>query len=91
MPTQIPSQSKINEIAEKGEAIYKKIKDKLEPENVGKIVAINVDTGEYFLGKDTVEADHKARDKYPDAVFHLVRVGYPAVHSFKGWQGLIML
>lgn len=82
---------KPNEIAEKGEAIYKEIKDKLEPEYVGKVVAINVETGEYFLGKDTVEADHRARAKYPEDVFHLVRVGYPAVHSFKGWQGLMML
>ena len=31
-------------------------------------MAINIDTGEYFLGENTVEADHKAREKYPDAV-----------------------
>lgn len=40
-----------NEHVDKGTAIYEKIKDKLEPEHKGEFVAIEVDTGDYFLGK----------------------------------------
>jgi len=64
------------EVADKGEEIYKKIKDELEPEHKGEFVTINVDTGEYWFGKTGMEADKKARERYPDDVFYLARVGH---------------
>ena len=69
-----------NELVEKGEEIYKRIKDKLEPAHKGEIVAIEVKTGDYFLGKDMVEADEKAREKYPEEVFYFNKIGYRAVY-----------
>jgi len=48
-----------DELVEKGEEIYKKIRDKLEPAHKGEFLAINVDTGEYWLGKTATEADKK--------------------------------
>ena len=72
-----------NEHVEKGKKIYEKIKDKLEPVHRGEFVAIEVDTGDYFMGKDLIEADRKARVKYPDAVFFLARIGYRAVWHFR--------
>ena len=65
-----------DEHVDKGKGIYAKIKDKLEPTHKGEFVAIEVDTGDYFVGKDPIEADRKAREKYPDAVFFLARIGY---------------
>jgi|WetSurMetagenome_2_1015567.scaffolds.fasta_scaffold220037_3 hypothetical protein len=50
----------------------------------GKIVAIEPDTGEWFLGKDIIEAFKNARSKYPEGVFYFTRVGYPSAHSHKG-------
>lgn len=35
----------------KKEKIYKKLKDELEPKYKGKIVAIEIDSGEYFFYK----------------------------------------
>ena len=69
-----------HELVEKGKEIYKKIKDRLEPAHKGEIVAIEVKTGDYFLGKDVVEADEKAREKYPDEVFYFNKIGYRAVY-----------
>lgn len=69
-----------NELVDKGTAIYEKIKDKLEPAHKGEIVAIEVKTGDYFLGKDLIEADEKAREKYPDEVFYFNKIGYRAVY-----------
>ena len=68
------------ELVEKGKEIYRKIKDRLEPVHKGEIVAIEVKTGDYFLGKDMVEADEKAREKYPDEVFYFNKIGYRAVY-----------
>lgn len=64
----------------KKEKIYKKLKDELEPKYKGKIVAIEIDSGEYFLGNTLREADAEARAKYPDKVFYAVKIGYPAVY-----------
>jgi len=71
------------EIAEKGEKLYESIKKVLEPEHKGEIVAINVNTGDYFLGKTPQEADKKARERFPDEVFYIKRVGYRAVHKMR--------
>jgi len=57
-------------LVEKGEKIY----------NDGKIVAIEPDSGDYFVDNSTVGAIEKAQKKYPDKTFYLVRIGYPAVH-----------
>ena len=40
-----------DEMVDKGDEIYKKIKDKLEPEHKGEFIAIEVDTGDYFVGR----------------------------------------
>jgi len=50
----------------------------------GKIAAIEPESGEYFLGKTALEAFHKARKKYPKAMFYFIRIGYPAVDFHKG-------
>lgn len=69
-----------DEIVEKGQRIYDTIKDILEPDHKGEIVAIEVETGDYFLGASVIEATDKAREKYPDKVFYTARVGFPVVY-----------
>jgi len=63
-----------------GKEIYNRIRRKLEPEHRGEIVAIEVDSGDYFLGRTVTEATSEARMKHPDKVFYFVRVGFPAVY-----------
>ena len=66
------------ELCSKGEKIYAEIKKKLEPTLKNKFVAIEVDSGDYFIGNAAIEAADKAREKYPGSVFFLVRIGHPA-------------
>jgi hypothetical protein len=68
------------QLAAKGQAIYERLKEELEPAHRGKIVAIEVESGEYFLGDSVVEAAKKARAKHPGKLFYFVKVGSPAVH-----------
>jgi hypothetical protein len=66
----------------KAEAIYrKKLKPKLERKYKGRIVAIDVDSGDYFLGRTVLEAMEKGRKKHPDKIFYAIQIGYRAVHS----------
>ncbi|MGQ9628365.1 MAG: hypothetical protein ACUVV0_15865 [Anaerolineae bacterium] len=68
------------EITAKGKEIYARIGSQLEPHHKGEIVAIETESGDYFLGKTPMEAIGKAEKKYPDKVFYLVRIGHRAVH-----------
>ncbi|MBI4758035.1 MAG: hypothetical protein HY783_03395 [Chloroflexi bacterium] len=72
-------------LAQKAKAIYNsKYRKRLELTEKGKVVALEVESGEIFLGRTALEAGMKARQKFPDKIFYFIRVGYPAVHSAKG-------
>lgn len=72
------------ELGEKGQKIYDEIlKPLLEPGHKGEIVAIEVESGDYFLGESVLEATGKGREKYPNKVFYAVRIGYPVVYRHR--------
>ena len=72
-----------SDVARRGYHIYKKLKYAMEPAHLGEYVAIEVKSGDYFLGQDMGEALDKAEQKYPDEEFFVVRVGELATASFK--------
>lgn len=69
------------QIAEKGEEVYRKIKARLEKKHRGEFAAIEVDTGDYFLGDDQIEAVEKAKKKFPNKIFYFVRIGFPTAYT----------
>ena len=74
-----------HEIARKGEEIYQtKFKEKLEKNYFGKFVAIEVDSGEYFVGDTLAAASDKAKKKFPGAVTYIKKIGFPAVFRMPG-------
>ncbi len=72
------------EIGRKGRKMFEVISEPLEKEHFGKAIVIDVETGDYFIGKTGVEATKKAKEKYPNKVFFLGRIGYRTYVSFKG-------
>ncbi len=70
-----------SQLAKKGKEYYEQhLKDILEKEYRGKIIAIDVDSGDYFFGETVSEAASEGRKKYPGKVFYAVRIGYESVH-----------
>jgi hypothetical protein len=66
-----------NEIVERGEKIYdEKLKDTLEPHNIGKFLVIDIETGEYELDDDDLAAALRAYKKNPDGARYEMRIGY---------------
>jgi len=70
------------EFTEKGKSIYKKLRPKFK-KNKGQIVAIEVESGDYFIGDDELDAAQKATSKFPDKIIVFFRIGYPVVHKFR--------
>ena len=72
------------EYVRRGEKRYKTIKDRIEAKYKDKFVVIEVDSGDYFIDKDSVKAILKARKQYPHEIFYLARIGHRAAFSSKG-------
>jgi hypothetical protein len=72
-------------LAEKGREFYNQnLKALLEPAENGKFVAIEPESGRYFVGKTTRETMDKAHREMPDKKFYLTRVGFVYAHVIKG-------
>jgi hypothetical protein len=74
-----------DEIVKRGQAVYdEKIRPQVEPQNKGKFLVINVETGEYEMDADDVAAAKRARLRFPDAPLFSMRVGYPSAYELGG-------
>ena len=73
----------IHRLQVKGERLYQRLKTRLEPRHKGDIVAIEVESGQYILGKDELQVALKAVQKFPGKKFSFFRIGYPAVHKLR--------
>ena len=71
------------EFARRGQEIYQsQIKDDIEAEHRGRIVAIDIETGAYAIADRSVLAAKQLLEQNPDAQLYGIRIGYPAVHRF---------
>ena len=71
------------EHARRGEDVYEqRLRAQLEPGNDGKIVAIDVDTGEYEVAEKVLAASQRLLARLPDAQVWCIRIGHRAVHRF---------
>lgn len=69
------------ETAQLGDAIYEqKIRPQVEPRHKGKVVAIDIETHEYIVADDALEASRQLLARHPDAEVWCVRVGQRALH-----------
>ena len=73
------------EFARRGDALYEKdILPKLAAKDVGKFLAIDVETGEYEIDRDELKAGNRLRARISDAQIWMVRVGHRSIHRIGG-------
>jgi hypothetical protein len=73
--------------AKRGDAIYENdILPKLTANDVGKFLAIDIESGAYEIAADEMKAGDKLQRRLPEAQIWMVRVGYAAPRSFGGRQ-----
>lgn len=74
------------EIARRGKKLYSEsIRAQVETaENIGKIISINVETGDYEIGDDLVAPSLRLQNKYADAAIWAERIGFDAVYAVGG-------
>lgn len=75
--------TELDEFVRKAEEIYAtRLRSELEPEHIDEFVAIEPESGDYFLGKTLSEAMGAAHRSYPGRLAHAMRVGYKAALHF---------
>ncbi|MYE55136.1 MAG: hypothetical protein F4X34_08085 [Chloroflexi bacterium] len=73
--------AKNEDVASAGRAIYKnKILPLMKDEDKGKVVIIDVNSGDYEIDYDDAAAMFRLLERRPDAFTWADRVGYPSVH-----------
>ena len=81
----IPTHRTVEETASLGDEIYERdIRTHIEPEHVGEVIAIDVDSGDYSLADSASAAAKHLRERRPEAEVWLMRVGYETLRSFGG-------
>jgi hypothetical protein len=75
------------EISRRGKEIYQeRLRAQVETEeNMGKLIAIDIETGDYEIGDDkSLEAPRRLQGRHPGAALYTIRIGYNVVDSFGG-------
>jgi hypothetical protein len=82
MTVRQPRHSK-EEFAQRGNQLYDtQVRSEVEEGNLGKIVAIDIETGAFEVADTAIAATDRLYDRYPDAQPWVIRIGYPAVYRF---------
>jgi hypothetical protein len=75
-----------SDTAEQGEALYeRKIRASVEtPENIGKMVIMDVETEEYEVDDLGLDAARHLQARHPDALLYGKRIGYDVSEALGG-------
>lgn len=74
------------EVARRARELYEgSIRQQVErEENIGKMVVIDVETGEYQVDRTGLKSAHYLREKHPNARLFGIRIGYNVAASLGG-------
>lgn len=74
------------EITRRGKALYdQRIRAQVETQNnIGKIISIDIETGDYEIGDDLISTGDLLFARHPDAALYGARIGYNAVYAVGG-------
>lgn len=74
------------EITRRGQELYEQnIRNLIETqENLGKIISIDIETGDYEIGDDLISTGDRLFARHPGAALYGARIGYNAVYAVGG-------
>lgn len=75
------------EVARRAKNLYERcIREEVEPggANEGRFLALDVESGDYEVAEEALRATVGLRERKPDAVVYLMRVGRPAAFRLGG-------
>lgn len=68
-------------IASRGEELYQQnIRANVEADHKGRFLAMDVETGDYAIADEDLDATDRLLSKRPDALVYGLRIGFPAAY-----------
>ena len=64
----------------KAKVVFERINKELMLKYKGKIVAIDIDSGDYFVGDSEIDAYKRGINQYPNKKFVFKRIGFDYTH-----------
>jgi hypothetical protein len=76
-----------DEVARRGHAMYvRRIRSKLVHEKKGRVVALDIKTGDFEVADKALIAAQRLRSRQPKAEIWLERIGFRAFHRIGTWR-----
>ena len=73
------------EVVARGEDWYERhLKRQVEPAHLGEFLVVDVNTGDYEIGRDYIQPTERLLAQRPDAVLYAPRVGYRSLGRIGG-------
>jgi len=73
------------EISARGQALYeRRIQGSLTASDRGKLLVLDIESGDFQLDTDELAAVKRARAEHPDGAFYVLRVGHSAAYHLGG-------
>lgn len=73
------------DIGQRARELYERLRPRVEtPPNVGKLIVIDVESGDYEIDEQGIESSRRLQARHPGAMLYALRIGYRTVESFGG-------
>jgi hypothetical protein len=72
-------------LGEQAQQLYDQLREKIEtPENIGKLIVMEVGTGDYEIDHKGIGASLRLQARHPQSRLYALRIGYKSAVSFCG-------
>jgi hypothetical protein len=69
----------------RAQELYERLRPRIEtPENIGKLIVMDVESGDYEIDDLGIETSQRLQNRHPDATLYALRIGYKSAVSFCG-------
>lgn len=76
---------KLSSLGLRAQQLYAILKPSIETaENIGKLIVMDVDSGDYEIDELGIESSERLQNRHPDAKLYALRIGYKSAVSFCG-------
>ena len=72
------------EVASRGEALYQQLRGKLEQSSKGRFLVMDIETGDFEVAADDLEATQRLLARGTTGILYGVRIGSPAAYHLRG-------
>jgi hypothetical protein len=76
---------KTEDLGQRAWDLYYKLRPEIEtPENIGKLIVMDVESGDYEIDEMGLETSRRLQARHPGAQLYALRIGYKTAVSFAG-------